>query len=393
MVLHDTDAPPDSFSDNPYPSADDPYANPSGAASFDASSLPHPIPIVGPLLGFSAGAVRFKTESTVKFAELRLKRQLTYEEAHALSEHLYRLEAKKSYYTAAAAGLGTWRWYTTMDTARFPLYQPKEIDVNKFLFVKGPMAQYARHSVRLFFYLFAAGELGKLFGQVSAQPVAAHDTANDPRLSQFSADLKAAVERTTGQGARGIAEQVHQQAEAAREASKSINGQPPRRPFNTQKPASTSADDMSPTMGAEPWSSSSESAWEDSSSASDTQSQPQPRQTPPSWGKRPSPQQSDDDASPTGGLFQNEVQSSSRPGESAWDRLRRGAAPPSQQRPPTGAPSQKPPRDGDSLGDSFTFAESDDERKKGQERAQREFDARIELERQGKDFSDEGKRW
>ncbi|KAF1956184.1 hypothetical protein CC80DRAFT_70754 [Byssothecium circinans] len=396
MVLQDVESPPDSFSDNPYPSENDAYTSPSsGSGSFDASSLPRPIPIVGPLLGFSAGSIRFKTESTIKFAELRLKRPLSYEESHALAEHLYRLESKKSYYTALGASLGTWRWYKTMDTNRFPLYQPKDIDPNKFMWIKGPMAGYARHSFRLMLYVFAVGELGKLLGQISAQPVAAYDTAHDPRLERFSADLKGAVEQSRAQGAGGIKEQLNQHGEAAREAAKAVSGQAPRRPFNTPRPAS-SDDDMSPTAGNEPWSTS-DSAWGDSSFSSDatqnTSPRQQPRQPQQSWGKRPPPQQNDDDTSPTGGLFQDEIQSSSKPGESSWDRLRRGAGPNTQQRLPSGKPPHKEQRDGSTLGDGFTFSESDDERRKAQERAQREFDTRIERERQGRDFNEEGKRW
>jgi hypothetical protein len=45
------------------------------------------------------------------------------------------------------------------------------------------------------------------------------------------------------------------------------------------------------------------------------------------------------------------------------------------------------------LGDSHTFVEGDDARNREREHAQQEFDARLERERQGKDFSDEGKRW
>ena len=46
------------------------------------------------------------------------------------------------------------------------------------------------------------------------------------------------------------------------------------------------------------------------------------------------------------------------------------------------------------MGDSYTFVEGDEERSGERDRAQQEFDARLERERQGRDFdSDDGKRW
>ena len=129
---------------------------------------------------------------------------------------------------------------------------------------------------------------------------------------------------------------------------------------------------MSPTAGNEPWpSEGSKDAWGSSGFPleSPTANPPQPRRQ----------QNSDDEASPTGGLFNDEVQSRSKPGESAWERLRRGGVPPMQQ--------QQPPRR-EQRDEGFGFREEGAER----ERAQREFDARIDREKQGRDF-DEERRW
>jgi hypothetical protein len=152
---------------------------------------------------------------------------------------------------------------------------------------------------------------------------------------------------------------------------------------------------MSPTAGNESWSSPSDNSWGDYSQ--DTQSRNQPQEQPQarqSWDRMSAPQQSDDDASPTGGMFQDDVQNPSKPTGSSWDRLRRGGAPaPIQKRPSPGTPPYREQRENSTLGDSFTFAGSDEERAKGQEQAQKEFNERIERERQGQDFNDEGKRW
>jgi hypothetical protein len=173
----------------------------------------------------------------------------------------------------------------------------------------------------------------------------------------------------------------------------------------------STGDDSSPTASNEQWGSraAGSESWETFSN--DTSQPPQRQQGPPS-NRQPSPQTAqsssspfDDDASPTGGLFQDEVnnpqpqsQSEGRPGESSWDRLRRGGASAPLQRPQQpqsrrAEPERREQREGSTLGDSHTFVEGDDARNREREHAQQEFDARLERERQGKDFSDEGKRW
>lgn len=405
MVLQDLDPSSDSFNDNPYPSENDSYArSPPSGNRYDASSLPQPIPILAPFLGFSEAAVRFKTESTLQFAEQKVHRALYPEESQALAHHLYQLEQRKSYFSAIGAGLGTWRWYNTMSRNRYPLYQPKPETINphKFWFIRGPNAVYARHSWRLFLYVFAALELGKLTGQLVAQPLAAQNTQRDPKLAQFAVDLRGAISADQSRARQGRAQMEREWEErvardrAARSGGASMPEGQRRRSWSEQRSAAGSDDDMSPTAGNEPWASSTGDAWADSAFTSDssTQDTPQRRQpsSPPTGSRPQRPAQTyDDDASPTGGLFQDEVQSQSRPGESAWDRLRRGGAPPPAQRRPE--PAYPEQREGSTLGDGFTFAGSDDERKRAQERAQREFDARIERERQGKDFNSDEKKW
>lgn len=408
MVLQDLgDAPSDSFSDSQYPSGGDSYSSSSSTSHYDASSLPQPIPVLGPFLGFSEGAIRFKTESTIKFAERKVNRALTREEAQALAGHLYKLEQSKSYFTAAGAAVGTWRWYTTMAKCRYPLYQPKleDINPNKFMFVKGPMAQYARHSWRLLLYMFVAGEMGKLLGQVTAQPIAAHDTANDPQLAQFAVDLKTAIssDSSRARGGDDTRRREWQERIAQERASRdNAKDESSRGSWGRKRTPVSSDDDMSPTAGNESWSSS--TSWSDSAFSSDSspqndQSRQQRHSQPSPWETRttqPNDNDYDDDASPTGGagLYQDRVQNQNRPGESAWERLRRGGTPtPGQHTPSRRAEAaHREQREGSTLGDGFAFAESDEERKKAQERAQREFDARIERERQGKDFNEE-KRW
>ncbi|KAF1840761.1 uncharacterized protein K460DRAFT_370726 [Cucurbitaria berberidis CBS 394.84] len=420
MVLQDVEnSTPDSFNDNPYPSENDQYGSPSSSSPgvrFDPSALPQPLPIVGYFMGFSDSAVRFKTETTLKFAEHKLGRTLYPDESQALAYHIYQLEQTKSYFAATGAAAGTWRWYTTWDRMRYPFYQPKieDINPNKFAFVRGPMAQFARHTWRFSLYVLVAGQMGNIIGQLIAQPLAAVNTSKDPKLEQFGNELKAAAHADDQRNAQQGQEIQNRRRDFQEQVRNREGGGPsPQARWGKQAPKQSedSGDDMSPTAGNELWGAKSASteSWE---SFSNSTSQPTPERQPgPSPPQRQSTQSQsqslpfDDDASPTGGLFQDEVnntqsqaQPQNRPGESTWDRLRRGGAPAPLQRPQQlsrrAEPERKEQNDGSTLGDSYTFVEGDEEKKRERERAQQEFDARLERERQGRDFSgDEGKQW
>jgi hypothetical protein len=409
MMLQDTGDPSsDSFADNPYLSDTDPYStastSPTTSPRFDASQLPQPIPVVGPLLGYSQTWVRYKTETTLRIGEEQVQRRLTPEEAQALAQHLYKLEQIKSYWTTFGVAWGGWRAYKTMGTYRYPFYTPKieSINPDKFWIFKGRAAQFARHSWRTSVWVAISMQVGMALGTVIAQSAAAQASANDPKLAHFSADLKEAMSRRgIGQAHREISTQQHPGAGPAQQRPPHAGA--PRWPRRSPQPAPPQAaqsdDDMSPTSGNEPWSA--DGYYGDSSfppDAVETQQKQPPRYT----AQQPRPPRrrqdrptGDDDSSPTGGLFQEEPQNQSNPNESTWDRLRRGAGPTSGQGAPLPSRRQEPPRrekrEEQNLGDSWTFSESNEERRAAQIKAQREFDERLERERQGKEFDD--RRW
>jgi hypothetical protein len=106
-----------------------------------------------------------------------------------------------------------------------------------------------------------------------------------------------------------------------------------------------------------------------------------------------STQEVSDDMSPT-----SENHESSSPQESAWDRIRRESASEQQQSssvPRYNANQRQFERQGVSPGDSFTFSATDEDKQLAKQEAQKDFDARVERERQGDDFeeSSRGKRW
>ena len=417
MVLQDVnDTTPEGFGDDPAPNDNDQYTSMSSSGSgmrFDSSTLPHSIPILGTFMGFSGSTVRLKTEITLKYAERKLGRQLNSEEAQALAYHIYKLEQTKSYYAAAGAAGGAYRAYTTMAKNRYPFYQPKpeSINPNQFAFIKGPMAPFARHAWRFSLYLVVAGQMGSIIGQMIAQPIAAVNTSKDPKLEQFGTELKAAsATEQTQTRARGQEIQNRRREFERQTRDRNGMGPSPQGQWGKQPPPSAqqaAEDDMSPTAGNEPWGTqpTSSGSWDTFSSeaqnAPQQQSARQQTQSLPSQQQptRPPPTSSssspfDDDASPTGGMFQDEVsqtqqqnQEQGRPGESTWDRLRRGGAPIPGQRPPVQQQSRRAEPAKQEASDSYSFLEGDEERKRERERAQQEFDANMERERQGRDFS------
>ncbi|KAH7114227.1 hypothetical protein B0J11DRAFT_553573 [Dendryphion nanum] len=418
MVLQDLDnAPPsDGYGDESSQNSHDPSGH-----RFDPSQLPQPIPIIAPLLGFSETVTRYKTEQTIKYAEKRIRRPMTPSESRALATHLFKMEQTKSYFAAVGAAGGVYRWYNTRGTNRYPFYKPKPEDVNpnKFMFIKGPWAQSARQIWRISLYTIVATEMGKLIGQIVAQPLAAKDTTQDPALERFSQDLKSAMANDTriGRDIKGDTPAEWERQRQARAGELPPHaGAPKPWGWSSQqagpKPARSSQadDDMSPTAGSEDgWSSTTSNPYGDSNfSSNDAEVSSQnaedtrQRESQNTWNRQSRRTADEDDESPTGGLFQEDVQNQNQNqnqpklGESTWERLRRGGGPPAGQRslPRRPEPSHREQREGSTLGDSFTFAETDDERRLAQEKAQREFDQRIEKERQGKDFNEGNeKRW
>jgi len=402
MVLGDANPPPDNFSGgghSPDPYDQDAYATQS-AQSVDLSKMPQPIPVFGPLMGYTEGWARYKIANNAKLAQEVVGRQLQPKELERLSYYILEIESQKSNLAALGLSLGIWRAWATMQNYRYPFYQPKpdSVNLNKFLFIKGPMANYVRHSWRFTLYALFASQMGKAIGATVAQPVAAQKTRTDPELQEFVRDARAIREKK--------AEQVRQKwmENSRTRPDPHVPDTPPdggafgqygrgRRMEPVQRSRPT--DDY----GSQTSSSSSE--YDTSGFQPESQPPSRPSQQPTSsqssgawgfWGSGSS-NGNDDDASPTGGMFQEEVEKSKSSGQSSWERLRRGAPPPAPtQRPPQRSQHpQREQRENSSPGDSWTFAGTDEEREAARRIAQREFDERLERERRG--GFDEGKKW
>jgi hypothetical protein len=390
MVLDDaTASAPDSFADDPYPSDNDlystkPSSNGRNTLTIDMGSLPHPMPIIGPLIGYSEQSIANGIRENLSALQHTLKRPLTQEEAPVLAYYFAKAKATASYGAVLGMLGGAARCYQTADIFRFPFWRPKpeKFDPNVFLAFKGQRARLAWHVARFWPYVILGQLIGTLLGSNYGMTVAAVGMQRDKRLTNFNEDMKKAI-----RGMRGNSPLPGGRTPAPTQDHSSS-------PWPSRN---TTDDDMSPTAGNDSWSGSADGST-DTGAISDSQRRALERSSEFNRNtrgvtKQPPPY---DDASPTGGLFPlNEDKNSVG---SAWDRIRRNAAsgqaqPDQRSHPNTARPTQKEQSESSTLGDSFSFSSTDEERQLAKAEAQREFDDRLERERKGGDFDDRGKRW
>ena len=294
---------------------------------------------------------------------------------------------------------GLWRCYDTRKTFRFPLWQPK-IKVDQFPpmipLLTGPRAALAWHMARMTAYGTIGNMLGQAFFGVYAASIAGQGEATDPRLKELGdANRQRTRERLGG-------------------LSKSGKNSPTRgREINERyAEESETPDDASPSGG---------------NYGNDTSGSDQDRDIPilPDRISREAGQYSKsqwpvaqpvksvpqyDDSSPTGGSGVQEDIAQDQ--GSAWDRIRRGAStgvtktptdswPASDNSPQTESAWSKRQNSAKQEGgldseDGYSFSTSEAERHLAKQEAQKEFDAKVERERRGGDFSSNGgdqRRW
>ncbi|KAE8440451.1 hypothetical protein EG329_007595 [Mollisiaceae sp. DMI_Dod_QoI] len=396
----------DSFADGAPSSDSDPYDDLSSPRKYsvDGSNFPKPIPVLGPLFGFSDKRFQDNFQQRMQHFADTLKRQPTQDEATAFAYYIAKHGTITSYGPPLGVAGGIWRWYSTMDTFRFPFWRPNleklqpEVFPYKLPILKGTRAIAAWHILRALAYGTVGMWIGSMFFGSYSTSVVLLGEMSDPRLRAYWDTLKDMAKKK--QGALVGTGQQSQQSQTGSQARQ--NGTPP----GADK---TGQDDASPTGGI----------WGQPdmrpSGTYDTTGQPRRPtfQLPP---QRPIPPRAPttssqdnsfdmfDDASPTGGQGMMDDETPARPQGSAWERLRRGEKPVSNPSKTTSRPSQGPQsqqqienqweqRQGSTLGDGYTFSKTDEERSYAKEEAQKEFDARIERERRGGDFDSGNKKW
>jgi hypothetical protein len=404
---------PDSFVDSAPSSDNDPYSDSDSQPAttgyhIDRTNFPKPIPLVGQLFGYNDKLFSTVLNTKIQNAAQHLKRPLTQEEAQSFAYWTAKQISVLSYGAPIGVAGGLWRAYSTADKFRFPFFQPNLEKFNptvwpspRFAALKGQRAVMAWHALRMAAYGTVGNFLGQLFFGSYSMSVAAVGEMSDPRLKDFVEMMRAQAQQKRGALQNPTMRQPGTMGQKQGALAAAGNKQ---------------QDDASPTGGM---------FFEDikdtesntgTTSESNRSTRPQGRGWPKS---RPAPAQRQsqetqdkpfdafDDASPTN---EQTTAAGPAPSGSAWDRIRRGektapiAAKPGSSSQPSSQSAwakqqnaiQGEQREGSTTGDSFAFSKTDEERNYAKEEAQKEFDARVEQERRGGDFSrgsGDQKRW
>jgi len=346
-----------------------------------------------------------------------LQRPVKQDEADAFAFHAaktYRIASFGSPVGMAAASV---QFYRGRDSMRFPGWSPFRDEENGFLKkdrfgpLRGQMARYGWQTVRLGSYWLLGSVVGAVVWGSYAVSVSLAGRAMDPRLKEFTEKLRQLTKEGQSVSAlrRQDAESTTQHAQETFEQRRQRRGVQAMGRERQQSGGGGSGgfDDASPTGGA--FDADAASARGDTEMMTDDQMRSHEGRRP-RVDLRSSPVE--DDASSTFGLGQlaakqrqqtkNTQQASgssaSASGGTSWERLRQQAGQnpspegPTSSRGPPVARTKAEQKEGSTLGDSFSFSESDEQRQLARTEAQRDFDARMDREREGMDFGEESGR-
>lgn len=345
-----------------------------------------------------------------RYAEDVLGRPIRQQEADALAFHFAKSIRIASYGTPVGISVATIQAWRGQAEYRFPFWSPMKSgkrSADRFGALKGTAARATWNVLRLSAYWSVGGILGSIGFAMYGLSSTAAARAFDPRLKEFQdVAVKRAkekqAERRAGQQVDGprqgeTMEMARQRREAqgAWRARAGVGG----------SGGSDGGDDMSPSGGAfqEDFAASQQitgvmddgripqgldeegrQEYEKQLRLLEEKGRPLPRQA------SQSPNQRSSAAAP--------AQESSKSTGSSWDRIRQGAMS-SDKAKPTSSSQSRPQRQTQSNADSddsFSFSSGDEDGQLAKSDSQRDFDARIERERSGKDFEERGgsgRRW
>ena len=385
MVLDDaTSSPQDGWAGDALPSSDsDGYSVDSrypllSAYRIDVTKLPQPIRLFGnyrPDFDFAPAL-----ERTLEHFSREVRRPLTKAEAETICYAETKTVRTASMAPPLFMAAGAARCYQTAATFRFPLYQPNPVSFNPnsfFRLLSGQLARGMWHSLRLSAYGIAVSFSGLLFvGTPYASMQFASRVARDPQLRQYNQDRRAIIQERSQEMMR------KRGAMQTPDVSNRQNGLPSG---GNRREVQAEDDDMSPTSNDYSFPKDDYSA-SNSSTANESQTRYQSDQN------QSQPSQSIESSFPD-----SAPQNSSSAGASAWDRVRAQAAKGSNDSGKTSdsawsrtranqSGGQRGNSSGSGSDDSFSFSSAEEDRELAKSEAQKEFDARIERERRGKDF-------
>jgi len=421
MVLENASDSTASFEENAPSSDADPYSSSESSIpatqqyNIDATKLPQPFPVLGPLFGYDTKYLAKVLKQRLQSKQGILGRPPTQDEATATAYWIAKQMSTQSYGEPLGLAAGFWRAQSTTSTFRFPFWQPNLETFNPTVFPSGKMplvcgnrAVNAWHIARYLTYGFIGMQIAQiLFGSYSAT-VAVVGELSDPRLKEV---VKAINERSKRKA--GALPNVGQPGAIPQQNGRVGMGRQP-------------VDDASPTADryGDPSAGNGDALVGNTSDDNVQQEEHRRRQWPrtskpaPPMDTRETPEKSFsefDDASSTGG--QGTRADIVQPQGSAWDRVRQGAVSKpagqtssswpktNQNQQPSGESAwararnnaRQGPQDGSHTDDNFTISKSEEERSYARSEAQKEFDAKVERERRGGDFSSGGtgdrRRW
>ncbi|KAL6719518.1 hypothetical protein ACLMJK_003759 [Lecanora helva] len=413
-------------SPDPYASSTD-FSDLPPSTRIDLSTLPSGLPILGPLTGYTPARLGRTIQARCQNMSHTLSRPLSPEEFSTLAYHTAKGHAIASWGPSLGLAAGMWRFRKTRQEFRWPFYGALKVDAEDAeAIAKGVTwdGERLRVSGRELLQAVSAttkarwlhigrgtiyGVIGLVFVPAAVSAYAATTTTvgelRDPRLKDLTRDLRLVTERkwkeekekrgemreertgqTTGQG-RKDAGAVY------RERSERLRGR-----------KQEEVDDMSPTGGGIGFGDDDDQSMMgmggvlSDGQMSQREAQAQFEAGESHTGNRTRPSRGtprrftgtkDDPRVP---IDPSDIEKFG--GGSVWERIRQesssGSTPSSTGRGNTVRGEQQ---EGSTLGDSFSFSSSEEERSYAKEEAQKEFDERVERERKGEDFSGSGRRW
>lgn len=357
-------------------------------------ALPKPLGLFGPTTWDTPSRIDLLKKSMAESRAI-LGRPFTQDEIDALSFKFAKSVTIASYAYPTGIIAGALWTYNGRQSFKFPFYNPggKEwFDPNKFSVFRGSQARAAWHGLRFTAYTGFAAFLAMFFWGSVASTTDIAGTVTDPRLKDFREALKAKMKERQGDVAqRPPAQRSPVDSAPGRMDSQAVKAGSVWERAREQKASrstTTSDDDMSPTGGAFM----DDMASDDSDGGLLSDSQMQMNERREQYESRAAERTSNAAAQSTE-RQQRAPQRQSDQGRrdsgtatgGVWERLRKEAEARGQ-----GGGVQKEQRQGSTVGDSFSFSQREEDRQLAQSEAQKEFDARVERERQGGSF-DEGR--
>ena len=416
--------------DTPPSSTPDPYSFPPSAIDF--SQLPSGFYL--PLHPFKKGRHNNDILKSVQAHAASVHRPLTPDETRALAYHTAKSYAISSWDYPTGVLLGAYRTYATHENYGFPFlgamkreggwFDGNRIQILGRVMARGENARFIVSTIRYPSHAVVASFFTVVASSIYAAFVTAAGITRDPRLKEWRADLKASVQMDREQLTQRIRQErvTRITKDGTGQRGKSL-GELWKEHKDAAEGGKARRDDESPLAGGDGMEYAGDEGMLGGSDVGaaknggqvmlqETRQQSVPRGSPRphrTAEERQPMDFTDHDSDPSPPAESDWSQETSDSG-SAWERLRRGGKPPAaagsgkkERGGTTGGRSgsrgwqqRREQREGSgSMGDDFTFSSSEQERSYAREEAQRDFDARVEKERRGGDFSEGsgGGRW